>query len=147
MHTYTLSVKALRLWRDWLALLYMLLMFLWGALLALFPPAAWISGGVFLPAGLLLWFWYLPRLRKSYRVTLSQKAVTLSRGVFVRRQYLLPCPRLIYVEQFSTPLSALRGLRGLRLRAARGQLTVLALDKADAEDFLSKLDEINSGEK
>ena len=142
-----MSVKALRLWRDWLALLYMLLMFLWGVLLALFPTAAWIAGGVLLPAGLLLWFWYLPRLRKSYRVTLSSKAVTLSRGVLIRRQYLLPCPRLIYVEQFSTPLSALRGLRGLRLRAARGQLTVLALDKTDAEDFLFQLDEINKGEK
>lgn len=142
MHTYTLSDKALRLWRDWLALLYMLLMFLWGVLLALFPPAAWIAGGALLPAGLLLWFWYLPRLMKSYRVILNEEAVTLSRGVLIRRQYLLPCPRLIYVEQFSTPLSALRGLRGLRLRAARGQLTIMALDKADAEDFLSRLDEM-----
>lgn len=143
MHIYTLSASTLRLWRGWLVLLYMLLMFLWGVLLALFPLAAWIAGGILLPTGLVLWFWYLPRLQKSYRLTLSAEAVALSRGVFIRRQYLLPCPRLIYVEQFSTPLSALLGLRGLRLRAARGQLTVAAMDKADAEDFLIRLEEMN----
>ena len=142
MRTYTLTNKALRLFRAWLLLAYLLLFFLCGVLAPFFFTAAAIAAGVLLTLGLLVWFWYLPRLVKSYRVVFTDEAVTMSRGFFIRRQYLLPCPRLIYAEKFSTPLSTLWGLRGLRLRAARGQLTIPALDKPDVEDFLERLNQL-----
>ena len=137
MRTYTLTNKALRLFRAWLLLAYLLLFFLCGVLAAFFFTAAAIAAGVLLTLGLLVWFWYLPRLVKSYRVVFTDEAVTMSRGFFIRRQYLLPCPRLIYAEKFSTPLSTLWGLR-----AARGQLTIPALDKPDVEDFLERLNQL-----
>lgn len=142
MHTYTPADNALTLWRCWL-LLICLPLFILSGFLWIFLPAA--GGGLLafaLAAGALAWFWYLPRLKKSYRITLSAGAVTLTRGVLFRRQYLLPCPRLIYVEKFSTPLSLLLGMRGLRLRAARGRLTVPALSEKDIEDFLNRLHDI-----
>ena len=143
MYTYTLPEKDLTLWRIWLVLVYLLLMFLCGVLLAFIPIAGCIAMAGVLAAGAAAWFWYFPQLRKSYRVTLSEKAVVLTRGVIFRQEYLLPCPRLIYVERFSTPLSALLGLQGLRLRAARGRLTISCLSREDAADFLERLHELS----
>ena len=133
------------LWRGRLTLAILAVLAAGVILLPFFPLASLILWGIFLPLSGAAWFWYFPRLQKSYRLTLSEEAVTLTRGVLIRRQYLLPCPRLIYVEQFSTPLAGLLGLRGIRLRAARGRLTVPALSKEDAAAFLARLGEFNRG--
>lgn len=74
-----------------------------------------------------LCFHYLPRLMESMVVRLSADALIYTRGVFVRRQYIMPKPRMIYVQQFDTPVSAALGLCNLRLRAAKGRLTILSL--------------------
>lgn len=133
------------LWRSWLVLVLGAVLTIGVVLLPFFPLVTLILWGIFLPLSGAAWFWYFPRLQKSYRLTLSEEAVTLTRGVLIRRQYLLPCPRLIYAEQFSTPFMGLLGLRGIRLRAARGRLTVPALGKEDAAAFLARLGELNRG--
>lgn len=92
------------LWRGRLTLAILAVLAAGVILLPFFPLASLILWGIFLPLSGAAWCWYFPRLQKSYRLTLSPDAVTLTRGVLIRRQYLLPCPRLIYVEQFSTPL-------------------------------------------
>lgn len=83
-------------------------------------------------AAVFLCFYYLPRLIKSMRVRLSTDALIYTRGVFVQRRYIMPRPRMIYVEQFDTPFSAALGLCNLRLRAAKGRLTIFCLSVEDA---------------
>ncbi|MGI6270222.1 MAG: PH domain-containing protein [Candidatus Howiella sp.] len=79
-----------------------------------------------------LWFYYLPRLMESMAVRLSGDALVYTRGVFIRRRYIMPKPRMIYVEQFYTPFSAALGLCSLRLRASKGRLTIPCLSEQEA---------------
>ncbi len=127
-----LSPAALLLWRILWVLESALFFTLLGLLAARFPsPLTFVLLGLCILLQGLGFFWYLPRLHASMILTLNAQAVVLIRGVFVRQKYILPLPRLIYAESFFSPLSALLGLRNLRLRAARGRLTVYGLRKED----------------
>lgn len=136
MNRYALSPKTMFIWRVRLILAGVVLAFLSGILAAFLPWAALAVAAAGLAAGVWAFFWYLPRLHKSYLLNISTEAVVLTRGVFVTRQYLMPCPRLIYAERFTTPLTAALGLCGLRLRASRGKLTIPPLSLADTADIM-----------
>lgn len=134
---FRLPKEALTLWR-----IYMLIAMIWGLLVCgllamLLPPKiAVVSLVVLLFASAFLLFYYLPRLHDSVHIVLTEEAILYTRGVFFNRKYIMPLPRMIYVQQFNTPISAAMRLRNLRLRAARSQLTVFSLSDKDAEEIL-----------
>lgn len=138
MTEYTVPITAVRLWRIRLIIIGIFAAFICGALAALTPVIVpVITCAVFSALGLFLFIFYIPRLHKSYRIILSEEAVVLIRGVFIRHQYIMPCPRMIYAERFRTPLLAALHIQGVRLMAARARLTIPALSLRDAEDVLS----------
>ncbi len=77
-------------------------------------------------------FYYIPRFFALYRVEVTEKALVVNRGVFIRRRYVLPCPRMIYFERTQSVLSRLFGIYYVRVHAARARLTVIGLTRTGA---------------
>lgn len=134
---FRLPREALTLWR-----IYALVMMIWGVLicgiLAMFLPLELTAVLLILliVTSAFVLFYYLPCLHESVHIVLSDDAILYTRGVFFSQKYIMPLPRMIYVQQFNTPISAAMRLRNLRLRAARSQLTVFSLAHSDAQEIL-----------
>lgn len=96
-----------------------------------------LPAGILLAAGAVLIFFFLPRHFASYAVSADSRAVIVRRGFFIRAEYILPLPRMIYATSFSSPAARRLGLCGLTLRAARGMLILPELAREDAERILA----------
>lgn len=134
---FTPPRAALTLWRVYSCAVSALALVLCVFLSLILPPP--VSAALFslvILSGAFLCFFYLPKLRENSRVILSSEAIMYTTGVFIRRKYLFPLPRMIYTEQFKTPVSSAMNLCNIRLRAARSRLTVFSLSSADAQKIL-----------
>lgn len=133
MMKFTPPRRALILWRIYASIVMILALILCAFLGMVMPLLATVILLIVLICfGAFLIFYYLPKLKDSMIVTLTPDAVAYTRGVFINRKYVMPRPRMIYTEHFNTPLSAAMGLANLRLRAARGKLTVFSLAAENA---------------
>ncbi len=77
-------------------------------------------------------FYYIPRLWQSYDIEVTENALIISRGVYIRRRYIMPCPRMIYFERTQTILDRFFGVFSVRIHAARARLTVIGLERNEA---------------
>ena len=77
-------------------------------------------------------FFYIPRYFDSCRVTITETALIVKRGVFIKRRYILPCPRMIYFDRTQTLADRLFGLYSVRVHAARAKLTIHGLSRNEA---------------
>lgn len=143
MRRFAPSKRLILLWRLRLFAAMLAFAFFCGALFFFFAAAAAALGAFLLAAGLLLWFWYLPRLFASYEICVSPRAVSVARGVIFFRKYVLPAPSLIYAQQCRTPLERLLRLCTVRLLTVRGRLRLPALPEEDARRLLALLEPEN----
>ncbi len=91
--------------------------------------------------GLIIAFGYLPLLFKTYKIILSNDAVIVKFGVFIKVEHIMPYKRMIYAQSFETPLARLLGVAAVRLKAARSYLLVAEVEKESARaiiDFLAE---------
>lgn len=141
MSKYNLTPRVLLLWRLRLLLLDLAVFALCVVVYVVLslPDVAVLIAVITAIISLWFWFWYLPNLHSSYTFSISDAAIVLTRGVFVVRQYLLPCPRLIYAERYTTPLTSVMGLCSLRLKASRGRLTLPPLTQDETAFIMSRL--------
>lgn len=72
---------------------------------------------------------YLCLFFKNYSVLLGENAIIVKSGVIIKTKRILPLPRLIYAEQFTTPLSRLLGLSRVSLRAVKVNLVIAELER------------------
>lgn len=134
---FHLPREALTLWR-----IYALVLTIWGLLmcgiLAMLLPfeLTAVLLVLLIVLSVFILFYYLPRLQESVHIVINDDAILYTRGVFFSQKYIMPLPRMIYVQQFNTPISAAMRLKNLRLRAARSQLTMFSLAYSDAEEIL-----------
>ena len=130
--------KALTLWRIYLGIILLWAIFSCVFLAFFIPPVAVIS---FLIIAISICafanFYYLPKLQDSMSIKISEEAIVYSSGVFINRRHVLPRPRMIYTEQFYTPISSAMGLRNLRLHATRGMIYIFSLDVDDAAKIIN----------
>ncbi len=100
----------------------------------LFIPISIIAvlGAVFI-------IWFLPLYFKSFIITVNDTAIKVSRGVFFKLTNIMPYPRLVFAQSFSTPVARRFGLTGVTLRAARGLLVIPEMNIDDAKVLLDGL--------
>lgn len=141
MSKYFLTPRVLLLWRIRLLIIDLVVLALCFAVYIFFSlhDTAVLLAVITVLVSLWFWFWYLPRLHSSFQFSITNEAVVLTRGVFVAKQYLLPCPRLIYAERFTTPLTSAMGLCSLRLKASRVHLTLPPLTRDETAFIMSQL--------
>ena len=91
--------------------------------------------------GLITSFIYLPFFFKTYKIILSNDAVIVKFGIFIKAEHIMPYKRMIYAQSFETPLARVLGVAAVRLKAARSYLLVAEIEKESARaiiDFLAE---------
>lgn len=83
---------------------------------------------VLLAAYLFLYFFYLPRIIKSYKITHDNDSLRVLRGVFIKRESVFSNRQLIYVRTITTPLYRLFGCKIIVLSAPRVRFMLVADD-------------------
>lgn len=133
------SRRLISLLRTWLCMILVLTAFLFG-LLSVFSLFVCIAvTALFALAAVVIAFYYIPRYYRSYDIEITENALIVSRGVFIRRRYIMPCPRMIYFERTQTIISRFFGLFSVRVHAARARLTILGLSRSEALRLTSLL--------
>ncbi len=127
-----ISKKLIPLLRLWVCIILAVLAFLFGLLSVFSLVACLVASVISVIAAAFAAFYYIPRFYRSYTVEVNENALIVSRGVFIRRRYIMPCPRLIYFERTQTIISRIFGLYFVRVHAARARLTVPGLTREDA---------------
>ncbi len=79
---------------------------------------------------------YLRFYFNKYSITVYKGAIIIKSGVIIRTERVLPMPRLIFAESFTTPLAKLLGLSQLSLRAIKVNLNTAELSKAEIKSIL-----------
>lgn len=130
--TIEISKKLISLLRLWVCIILSVLAFLFGLLSVFSLVACLIASSLSIVIAAFVAFYYIPRFYRSYSVTVNENALIVSRGVFIRRRYIMPCPRLIYFERTQTVASRIFGLYFVRVHAARARLTLPGLTRENA---------------
>lgn len=141
--TFPVPEMTRRLWQIRAGILFLLLF----AAVAAFTTLSafiWIACGGVALLGLLLIFVYMPIYFKRCAITVTENAVMVMRGVFIKRTYIMPYPRLIYAQSLTTPLATAFGLCAVCLKAARGMVIIPEMAREDAEILLKS---ISGGDK
>lgn len=110
------------------------------AAIAAFSPLSkwlWLPCGIMGLLGVLLIFIYLPAFFANCRITVGDDAVMVTRGVFIQTTHIMPYPRMIYAQSFTTPAATAFGLCGVTLKAARGIMVIPEMEKENAELLLA----------
>ncbi len=85
-------------------------------------------------------FWYLPQFQKSYKITVTSEYLCVKRGVIIKTESVMPSPRLISARLFCTPISLILGLCSIQLSAARGRVSIAAIEQDTARQLLKLLE-------
>ena len=141
---YTPPIKALRLWQIraallWVALLLACFCLFWTSVL-LFPIVTAVTATF-----LTVIFWYLPRFRKSCRISCKKNGIVIEQGVIFKKCQILTFNRMIFAQNFSTPLSRLFGLSFVILKSVHTAVLIPELSKAATKEILSECEQNEKG--
>ena len=108
-----LPLETLALWRARLSAVFLLLCLVFAHFLCLLLP-------VLIALYFLLFFWYYPKLFKSYQISIEAKRLILCYGVLLYRQKVCLFDKNPVIYAFSTPFARLFKLELVMLRTTYG---------------------------
>ncbi len=82
---------------------------------------------------------YLPMYLKHYSITVSNSAIVIKSGVFIRHERIMPIPRMVYAERVQTLFARAFSVSALALKATRAITLTLELDSKDIDSILEDL--------
>lgn len=105
----------------------------------------WATILILLAAVLFLaaWLFYIPAFAKSMMINLSDTSISVSRGVFLKKKYVIPNARQVYAQRYRTPIDSLFQLTNVTIRLTRGSVTIFGLTKADADTVMQRVCEVS----
>lgn len=136
--TFTLPKKTRFLWQIRILIVFILLC----AVVSIFSRfSLWflLPVAIIATIGLLVAFIYVPFYFKSYKITVDESSISISKGLIVRTTNIMPFPRLIFAESFATPLASLMKMKCVMLKAARGWILIPEIDNKNADYLLDNL--------
>lgn len=89
--------------------------------------------------GLLFAFIYVPFYFKSYKIAVDDNSIIITKGVIIRTTNIMPFPRLVFAQSFTTPLSQLMKMKCVMLKAARGWILIPEIENINADYLLDNL--------
>lgn len=135
---YRLSKKTLYLWFVYAFLIFGLTCLL-SVIISYFLPT--VSGILMLVAvviGLFAVLFYLPALWRGVRICVSDRAISYTIGLFMRREHILPLDRMLFMQKVNTPVSALFHMCSLHVKALGGYLLLPPMETETAEEILAR---------
>lgn len=97
-------------------------------------PAAVIAA-----LGLAFAFIYVPFYFNSYKISVDENSITITKGVVIRTTNIMPYPRLVFAQSFTTPISSAMKLKSVMLKAARGWILIPEIENVNADYLLDNL--------
>lgn len=82
---------------------------------------------------------YIPRYFSAFFISVNQSGIVLKKGVFIKREYILPYVRFVYAQSFQTPLGFLFGLKGIVFAATGKKVIMDEICQKNAEDIIDFL--------
>lgn len=89
--------------------------------------------------GLVAAFVYIPFYFKSYLITVDTNSIIITKGIFIKTTQIMPFPRLVFAQSFTTPIASAMKLKCVMLKAARGWILIPEIESVDAEFMLDNL--------
>ncbi|MDO4608615.1 MAG: hypothetical protein Q4B40_05440 [Clostridia bacterium] len=136
--TFSLSKKTRALWQIRILFIFIILC----AVIAFFSRySLWflLPASIIATLGLGAAFVYVPFYFKSYRITVDENSISISKGIIIKTTNIMPFPRLVFAESFTTPLASLMKLKCVMLKAARGWILIPEIEADNAEFLLNNL--------
>lgn len=136
--TFTLPVKTRILWQLRIVFVFALLC----AAVAFFSRyTLWflLPAAIIATLGLGFAFVYVPFYFKSCKITVSDNSISITKGVIIKTTQIMPFPRLVFAQSFTTPMASLLKLKCVMLKAARGWMLIPEIENANAEYLLDNL--------
>ena len=90
--------------------------------------------------------WYLPMLYKSFIIFADDDTVRLTYGVIFKTTQIMPYPRMIFAQGFSTPIARKLKLCAVSLKAARTQIFIPEINETDAKMLINTVAGENTDE-
>ena len=128
MEKFTLTRNVLKVWRCLTSVIMAGVSIALCALFYISDFAAVISLLIVLSIYLVVIFFYLPCYWKTTYIVVSDDAVFCAKGIFMRREFVLPRPRLIVVERVRIPFYTYFGLCTIVLRGVGCNLLLPPLE-------------------
>ena len=89
--------------------------------------------------GLCFAFVYVPFYFKSYKITVDENSISIKKGVIIKTTQIMPFPRLVFAQSFTTPLSQIMKMKCVMLKAARAWVLIPEIENTDADYLLDNL--------
>lgn len=89
--------------------------------------------------GLMFAFIYVPFYFNSYKITVDDNSISITKGVIIKTTNIMPYPRLVFALSFTTPLSAMMKMKCVMLKAARGWILIPEIENVNADYLLDNL--------
>lgn len=128
MEKFTLTANALKLWRCLVSIIAAVVSLSFCALFYISQIGAIVSILTVIALYLFMFFIYIPHYWRTAYITVSDDAVFCAKGIFIRREFVLPRPRLIVVERVRIPFYTYFGLCTIVLRGVGCNLVLPPLD-------------------
>lgn len=136
--TFTLPQKTRALWQIRVIIAFLILC----AAVAFFSRfTLWflLPAAIIATLGLLATFVYIPFYFKSYTISVDENSISISKGVFIKTIQIMPFPRLVFAQSFTTPIASAMKLKCIMLKAARGWMLIPEIENINADYLLDNL--------
>lgn len=136
--TFTLSKKTRVLWQLRIVFAFALLC----AAVAFFSRyTLWflLPAAIIATLGLCFAFVYVPFYFKSYKITVDENSINIDKGVIIKTTQIMPFPRLVFAQSFTTPIASVMRLKCVVLKAARGWMLIPEIENINADYLLENL--------
>ena len=106
---------------------------------------SWALVFAFLAVVFFMWVWlfYIPAFAKNMLITISGASISISRGVFLKKKFIIPNARQVYAQRIKTPVDLIFDTTNITVNLVRGKVTMLALDKKDADYVMRYVSEVS----
>ncbi len=133
--SFLVDKKVLIYWRFTAAVLIAAVFSLFIIILPL--SFLWTVGllAVFLCVLLLTEVWLLPMYFKATALSVDGGKIVLKKGVLIKREYIFPNTKNVYIQVFKLPLASCFGLRYLVVRGVGHSLGLPPLTEYEAKRF------------
>ncbi len=98
-----------------------------------------IPAAIIATMGLVFAFIYIPFYFKSYKIKVNENSITITKGVIIKTTNIMPYPRLVFAQSFTTPLSSVMKMKCVMLKAARGWMLIPEIENLNADYLLDNL--------
>ncbi len=136
--TFSLPKKTRALWQLRIVFAFALLC----AVVAFFSRYTFwflLPAAIIATLGLVFAFIYVPFYFKSYKITVDESSITITKGVVIKTTNIMPYPRLVFAQSFTTPLSSIMKMKCVMLKAARGWMLIPEIEDFNADYLLDNL--------